>query len=395
MEVEGLGARCALPSCGHVDYLPYTCGSCNRQFCERHRFPSVHNCAAAAAQHQHVPTCPICQSAVPAGPDGDLDAAMSHHIDLGCPKRPRAFPECALSGCKVRDPAATRCRACGLVYCVAHCVEVNHNCHASAPAGGSTLTANAANDSNSNNPFRKAFAANAAKQQKEQLKQQQQQQKKSNLTSSFFPSSSSSNSSSTNNRKNTNTNSSSSSSTTTNKNSKKIKPFINTPATAVADASIKPSDDASDAVVLAVFVHAAADIAPRHMRFSSRTSPGRIVDMVRKQEPSIPSPPAGRRYSVYAVRRDLSRVNLLPYVTPLRDLAHTVRDGDLLVLHVGDTGLDQLYLDALRVAITGPSRFFSASTSASAAVGTGGGASKGRKLPRPPQSSANTKCIMT
>lgn len=312
MEVEGLGARCALASCSRLDYLPVRCGGCGQMYCGEHQRPESHTCSSI--RPKTVPTCPLCQSAVPFSVGMSADHAMSLHVDAGCPKRLRAYALCAHPSCSVRDPAATPCVACHRVFCVAHCVEINHDCTAPKPlangvfGGGKGVLPSNSRPKSSTEPS-KPNAQPARK-------------------------------------------------TKTPKNSPSAVPliaagrtdFMNAASNAIGDTKI----DTEDRVPVAVYFPAGTNLQARHMYFSTKNSPGKIVDILFKLVPGLPAPSNGQRYSVYAVKPDLSRVNLLPYITPLRELSSVVQPGDLLVLQVGDTGLDPSWFAALQPA--SPSR---------------------------------------
>lgn len=290
MEVDGLGARCSLPTCRRLDYLPYRCSGCKKEFCDEHRVLSAHSCAAAASRI--IPTCPLCGAAVPAAAGMTADTAVSRHIDAGCPKRLRSNPPCSLPSCKVRDPAATPCVACRRIFCVAHCVEINHNCSAarSTPQG---IFGGGLSNSNvvpKNVPTKKTERHSASA-------------KKSGRQS-----------------------------------------FINTSSTSIGDKNV----DVDNRVVLAVHFPPEANLNPRYMHFSDKNSAGKIIDVIRKFVPQLPSPPDGTRYSLYALKHDLTRVNLLPYITPLRELGGIIQAGDSLVIQIGDAGIDPSVLETFQ-----------------------------------------------
>lgn len=334
MEVEGLGARCSLSSCRHLDYLPYKCVNCSRPFCEEHHVPKQHNCTSKHIKH--VPTCPLCNAAVPAKAEQSLDEAMAIHIDDGCPKRSRNNPLCSLPSCNVRDPAATPCVACKKIFCVSHCVEITHQCNVPLP---STSKLQAFRIQNTDVKTKTKTKTNA----------------------SFFK-----------------IGPSSSSTVSTN--------FLNLKSNPIKDSLISKSIEEQEIIDLSVYFNIQTSlIKPRYMTFTTRNSAGRIIDMIHKHVAELPKlQQKQQRYSLYAIRSDMSRVNLLPYVTPLRDLGDIILDGDSLILQLGSEGIDRSVLDTVGKSIIANNK-----------IGTGfsRGGVKGKKIPRAPER-RNTKCLM-
>lgn len=90
-----------------------------------------------------------------------------------------------------------------------------------------------------------------------------------------------------------------------------------------------------------VFFPPDTGLRPRHMYFSDRSSPGNIVDVVHRLVPQFERLAQGEgRYCVYGVKHDGSGVNLLPYITPVREL-HVLQRGDFLVLSKSEQGLEE------------------------------------------------------
>lgn len=317
MEVEGLGARCALSSCKKLDYLPLRCGGCRQLYCSEHQRPETHQCSSP--NHNTVPTCPLCQAPVPILTGMTADDAMSLHIDAGCPKRLRAYPKCAHPSCSVRDPAATACVACHQIFCIAHCVEVNHDCRAEKPVPNGVF------GGGKGVPHPKPRLNPTPKTNKSH-------QPILKLTSSTKNSSAAASSSVIGRTD-----------------------FANTNTNPIGD----PKIDSDDRIMLSVFFPADTKLQARHMYFNSKSSSGNIIDSLHRLCPTLPPPPDGQRYSLYAVKPNLARVNLLPYITPLRELSGIVQSGDSVILQVGDAGLNPAWLAALQPSSSRPSPFSS------------------------------------
>ncbi|KAI0561433.1 Zinc finger domain containing protein [Gracilaria domingensis] len=279
MEVDGLGARCALASCRTLDYLPFTCSSCSRKFCQTHAQPADHACTNPP--DNEVPTCPLCSAPVPVPAGSTRDAAVSRHIDQGCPRRARTNPKCMKLGCKTRDPVATTCPSCGRIFCLAHRIESQHDCTAVR---------------RTSNRLPKGGARPSHQTPKRSLSLR-----------------------------------------------KRRLQFFNTPSSPIGDTSI-PTENR---VNVAVFFPASTDIKPRFMVFNKRNTPGRIIDDLKRRVRELPQP-QGDRYYLYAYKSGGNGVNLLPYMTPIKDMSHLVQNGDCLILENGDSGLDPTWISTLQ-----------------------------------------------
>ncbi|XP_063237961.1 AN1-type zinc finger protein 1-like [Bacillus rossius redtenbacheri] len=101
MELPHLGARCAVPDCRQLDFLPFPCAGCGRDFCGEHRCAPDHACPGPPAD--------------PA-PRGAPQPAPAHR--------------CSAAGCAETSPVEMPCPACARHYCLAHrhhgCREQTH-----------------------------------------------------------------------------------------------------------------------------------------------------------------------------------------------------------------------------------------------------------------------------
>lgn len=293
MEVDGLGARCALSTCGTLDYLPYRCNHCRNQFCASHSQPSAHKCTAPTASTRDVPTCPLCLAPVPRHGTESADIAVSRHIDAGCPRRVRNNPLCSKQACGKRDPASTHCATCKKVFCLSHRLEQDHDCISPSTSSKSSHRTKRMGRSE------KRTSPVAA-------------QRNSRPELHVIP--------------------------------QRRLDFVNNSNTAIGDGKIP----VEERVPLAVFFPAGSGVKPRHMFFSQKSSAGRIIDYLRKEISQIPHPKENERYYLYAVKKNGGGVNLLPYITPLKDLPRDLlQPGDFVVMENGDGGLDQQWLASL------------------------------------------------
>lgn len=288
MELDGIGARCALPTCRKLDYLPVRCSHCSQTFCDEHQVTSSHDCKA---QRSSLPSsrCPSCGRDISGGAEG-----LSKHVER-CSARIRRDPLCAKKGCSVRDPAAVVCPRCSKAYCIAHRLQEDHDC---LP----TL----------NNPLsggRRPVGKTSATQQ-------------------------------------TGKAGSSVGAGKTTARPKLVRTdhvnTINTP-----DGGARVQDE--DRIVLSVYFPAGSNIAPRYMVLSRRHSAGKILDEVMSRVSELRKPEGGGRYYLYAVKEGFAGVNLLPHIVPLRELPPDVlKAGDSLVIETTNAGLPMVWSTVLK-----------------------------------------------
>lgn len=327
MDLDGVGARCALSTCRMLDYLPFRCASCSQLFCAEHQTPAAHTCAAAPASARFVPTCPMCNEPVPVPPGRDPNVVMASHIDQGCPRRKRSNPKCALSSCSVRDPAATVCKSCTMTFCIQHRLETDHECTFKSSNAkrlpftnpfGAHVTMQQLNRKASPAPAETAKKADGSK---------TRSPRRSRKASSASPAA----------------RASASRSGSAGARAPRLD-FANTPQSPRGDARI----DIEERISLAVYFPIASGIQPLYFVFNHRHSAGKLIDQILQSVTALVKPPAGSRYHLYAVKRNFCGVNLLPHITPLRDLPHDVlQSGDILVLEHDDKGLSPEWYSAL------------------------------------------------
>jgi hypothetical protein len=127
--------------CHQKDFLPYVChDGCKRTFCQEHASMASHECPHRAAfeQGRIVPECPLCgQTVLLHGAADTLDAAVSRHIENGCPKEDSTVHKarthvCSLSGCKNKEMVQVTCKLCFKPFCFSHRLEADHACVAVA-----------------------------------------------------------------------------------------------------------------------------------------------------------------------------------------------------------------------------------------------------------------------
>lgn len=88
-------------------------------------------------------------------------------------------------------------------------------------------------------------------------------------------------------------------------------------------------------------------LSPRYMYFNKRFTAGRIIDEVISRVKEVPEP-GGRRWLLYAVKRNGGGVNLLPHMTRVCELGEFVGDGDDVVLSERENGLEVGVVERVR-----------------------------------------------
>ncbi|CAD5220881.1 unnamed protein product [Bursaphelenchus xylophilus] len=129
-EFPNLGSHCAVSSCNLLDFLPYKCFKCEKEFCAEHFKAEEHECGIKDVR---VPICPLCEQPVPVGKNESPDLIVGSHIDNDCKSDParqkRAYKNrCSKKGCKKREVVPFTCPDCGANFCVGHRHGADHDC---------------------------------------------------------------------------------------------------------------------------------------------------------------------------------------------------------------------------------------------------------------------------
>ncbi|KAG9294848.1 hypothetical protein G9A89_008540 [Geosiphon pyriformis] len=134
MELPDLGRHCSKTSCKQLDYLPFKCQYCKKEFCQEHSKAQAHDCLDAPSEEGvRVPTCPVCNVPVPINKGEDPNIRMEQHIANDCSPPPKTtsnkpFNACSFHTCKQRVAVRLLCPSCGKNYCIKHRLDVDHNC---------------------------------------------------------------------------------------------------------------------------------------------------------------------------------------------------------------------------------------------------------------------------
>ncbi|GAA6057095.1 hypothetical protein JCM3770_002077 [Rhodotorula araucariae] len=147
-EFLDIGRHCSEESCRQLDFLPFSCPSCQLPFCQEHwRPPSGHKCSSydPLVADNRIPSCPLCSTPVSYPPGTDPNGPMDAHLSTACPvlhphlasstARTKSPNECHAMRCRVKMVVPIQCDACGHKFCPAHRHANDHACRARTAAG--------------------------------------------------------------------------------------------------------------------------------------------------------------------------------------------------------------------------------------------------------------------
>ncbi|EMC93711.1 hypothetical protein BAUCODRAFT_37430 [Baudoinia panamericana UAMH 10762] len=122
-DVEAIGARCHMPFCHQLDFLPFKCESCKGLFCGPHRTEDAHSCPKAGEWARRR-TEAFNPRAYPSSPKPNI---LNHE------------QQCSDPACKtlINTPLVTgvHCDKCNRSYCLKHRLTYEHNCANLTPLG--------------------------------------------------------------------------------------------------------------------------------------------------------------------------------------------------------------------------------------------------------------------
>ena len=125
-----VGQHCSESTCRRLDFLPFTCEHCKKDFCLEHRVPKQHNCGDVIDKDNRLPQCPLCMKFIEKGDDDNTQ--VERHIRSGCKDlvmTKRTKHKCAITGCKQKNLIPFQCDNCLGSFCVRHRHPADHKCH--------------------------------------------------------------------------------------------------------------------------------------------------------------------------------------------------------------------------------------------------------------------------
>ncbi|PFH60043.1 hypothetical protein XA68_11527 [Ophiocordyceps unilateralis] len=107
-----VGKHCQYAPCNQLDFLPFRCQACHKDFCGEHRTPSSHQCAVSSRQDQRL--------------SGDAVTKKERSPNRAAEKACDS-PTCkAVIGTPLTP--SIQCRTCRRDYCLKHRLQEEHDC---------------------------------------------------------------------------------------------------------------------------------------------------------------------------------------------------------------------------------------------------------------------------
>ncbi|KAG0721242.1 AN1-type zinc finger protein 2B [Chionoecetes opilio] len=130
MELPHLGTHCAETTCNKLDFLPFACNLCKKEFCVDHHKYTAHNCTESYRADSQVPICPLCDQPVPSKRGEPPDLAVNEHMENNCKnKKMKIYTnKCSAASCKTKEMIPVTCASCQQNYCLRHRHATDHDC---------------------------------------------------------------------------------------------------------------------------------------------------------------------------------------------------------------------------------------------------------------------------
>lgn len=131
-DLMAIGKHCHKKDCRQIDFLPFNCQRCRRDFCLNHRSPAQHSCQGSETNDSKIPQCPLCGKFIEKGLFGEDDnSQVERHILSGCTERiltKRKKNRCNFGKCRTASLIPFHCSDCYSYFCVRHRHPLDHHC---------------------------------------------------------------------------------------------------------------------------------------------------------------------------------------------------------------------------------------------------------------------------
>ncbi|XP_045110165.1 AN1-type zinc finger protein 2A-like isoform X2 [Portunus trituberculatus] len=175
MELPHLGTHCAESTCNKLDFLPFTCNLCQKEFCVDHHKYTAHNCTESYRADAQVPICPLCDQPVPSKRGEPPDLAVNEHMENNCKNKKKKIytNKCSADGCKTKEMIPVLCESCRQNYCLRHRHPSDHDCKGPTSAKEQALmaalarskTSKSSSSSNNNSRSQSSSSSSGSNQQ--------------------------------------------------------------------------------------------------------------------------------------------------------------------------------------------------------------------------------------
>lgn len=136
MELPHLGKHCEEKHCNQLDFLPFSCKHCGKNFCKDHWQIKDHDCIVKPESlDARAVECPACGAVLNAN-GSDPNVVVDRHIKAGCNnsgelalKKARSNI-CSVANCKRKELTPILCKRCLKNFCLRHRLDVDHDCTA-------------------------------------------------------------------------------------------------------------------------------------------------------------------------------------------------------------------------------------------------------------------------
>jgi len=121
VDLMAVGTHCSKKDCKRLDFLPFKCDHCHKEFCHLHHEPREHSCASFISQDRILPACPLCGKMVALSANETINDQVERHIISGCTQlvaEKRKRNQCSQVNCKQRTLVPFTCNACHKNFCV-------------------------------------------------------------------------------------------------------------------------------------------------------------------------------------------------------------------------------------------------------------------------------------
>merc|ERR1719376_633298 len=136
------GTRCSQSHCFTLDFLPFLCSQCNRQFCKDHSTAESHQCIGPSRPDRKVTSCNDCGARfdyyVTSDSQNESDIIdkiiVKHKATKTCAKsihgESKSRNKCPVDGCREFLGPSNRvnCPKCRQTFCLSHRHVSAHSC---------------------------------------------------------------------------------------------------------------------------------------------------------------------------------------------------------------------------------------------------------------------------
>jgi len=125
-----MGTHCTEAYCRKLDFLPFSCDQCKKDFCVDHHKYEHHNCKESYRRDVQIPICPKCEQPVPSKRDQPPDLAVNDHLENNCKSKKKKIytNRCSYGVCKTKEMVPVSCDSCKQNFCFRHRHTIDHEC---------------------------------------------------------------------------------------------------------------------------------------------------------------------------------------------------------------------------------------------------------------------------